>query len=206
MNFLQDIAALDAIYGPPVETSLTKVADHLTPQYSRWINAAKFCVLSTVGPEGADGTPRGDDGPVVAIGDPKTLLLPDWAGNNRNDSLRNILRDDRLSLMFMVPGSKNVVRVNGRGKITADEGMRQRFERKRMLPRTVLVVTVEEVYFQCAKAIMRSGLWGDLPKNTDLPTAGDFLQEMTNGHAGGLEYDAGYDERAKGQLWERDYS
>jgi uncharacterized protein len=205
MNSINTIADLEAIYGQPKPTSLAKVADHLTPEYDRWIKHAKFCILSTVGPEGTDATPRGDDGPVVAIKDPRTMLLPDWAGNNRCDSLRNIIRDDRLSLMFLVQGSGTVVRVNGRGKITADENLRKRFARKSMLPRTVLVVTLDEVYFQCSKAMLRSRLWGDAPDISDLPTAGDFLKAMTDGREGGAEYDAGYEERAKGILWVRDY-
>ncbi len=203
METIDNIAGLEAIYGTAMPTSLAKVADHLTPEYERWIKSARFCILSTVGPEGTDGTPRGDDGPVVAIKDSHTLLLPDWAGNNRNDSLRNIIRDDRLSLLFMVQGSNNVVRVNGRGKITADEGLRTQFERKGMRPRTVLVVTLNEVYFQCAKAMMRARLWGEIPDNTDLPTAGDFLKAMTKGREGGAQYDAGYEARAETQFWQR---
>ncbi|NOX73322.1 MAG: pyridoxamine 5'-phosphate oxidase family protein [Alphaproteobacteria bacterium] len=203
MDHIDNIADLEAIYGAPMPTSLAKVADHLTPEYARWIKAARFCILSTIGPEGTDGTPRGDDGPVVAIQDARTLLLPDWAGNNRNDSLRNIIRDSRLSLLFMVQGSNNVVRVNGRGKITTDEGLRAQFERKGMLPRTVLVVTLDEVYFQCAKALLRADLWGEVPDNPGLPTAGDFLKAMTQGREGGAEYDAGYEARAKRQLWVR---
>jgi len=162
MKYINTTEELEAIYGKPVPTSLSKVADHLTAEYGRWVAASKFCVLSTVGPEGTDATPRGDDGPVVAIQDPKTLLLPDWAGNNRCDSLRNIVRDDRLSLMFMVSGSNNVVRVNGRGKVTTDGEMLGRFVRQGRQPKSVLVVTLEEVYFQCAKALMRSKLWGEL--------------------------------------------
>jgi PPOX class probable FMN-dependent enzyme len=205
MNDRKDMADLTAIYGAPVPTSLTKVADHLTPEYSRWIAASKFCVLTTVGPEGTDGTPRGDDGPVAVEQDPKTLLMPDWAGNHRIDSLRNSLRDDRLSLMFMVQGSTNVTRVNGHGKITADDALRSRFARNGKLPRTVLVITIDEVYFQCAKAVMRAGLWGEQPDLSDLPTAGDFLKAMTKGREGGADYDAGYEARAKTQLWVREY-
>jgi uncharacterized protein len=198
-EFLQDMAALEAIYGTPGPTSLAKVADHLTPVYDRFVAASRFCILSTIGPEGTDATPRGEDGPVVTKLDDRRLLLPDWAGNNRIDSLRNILRDDRLSLMFLVPGADNVVRINGRGRITADEGLRQRFERNGKLPRTVLLVEIAEVYFQCAKAVLRSGLWnGESP---DVPTAGDMLKEMTKGEHGGAGYDRAYPERAKQQLW-----
>ncbi len=120
MEFITTLPALEALYGTPGEASLAKVARRMTPAYRAWIARARFCILSTVGPEGTDASPRGDDGPVVAEIDPGTLALPDWRGNERIDSLRNIVRDPRASLMFLVPGSNNVVRVNGRARVTAD--------------------------------------------------------------------------------------
>ena len=110
---VRDIAALEALYGTPGKASLIKVRDRLTPTYRAWIMASRLCVVSTIGPNGTDGSPRGDDGPVVQELDPQTVLMPDWRGNNRMDTLRNIVADGRISLMFMVPGSNNVVRVNG---------------------------------------------------------------------------------------------
>lgn len=205
MKYLSDISELETIYGVAVPASKSKVADHLTPEYHRWIENSKFCVLSTVGPEGTDGTPRGDDGPVVRIENAKTLMMPDWAGNNRIDSLRNILRDPRCSLMFMVQGSTTVVRVNGQARITDDANLRASFMRKSMQPRAVVEVVIDEVYFQCSKAMMRSRFWDGRPDISDLPTAGDFLRAMTGGKQGGAAYDAAYPERAKTQLWERDY-
>ncbi len=205
MKYLTNTDELEENYGPPVPASLSKVADHLTPSYSKWIDTARFCVLTTVGPEGTDASPRGEIGPVVSQQDEKTLLMPDWAGNNRIDSLRNIVRDNRISLMFMIPGEKNIVRVNGTGKITADEGLRREFSKNEKLPRTVLVITLQEVYFQCAKAIMRSELWADEQEKNNVPTAGDFLKEMTSGKQGGAGYDAVYESRAANQLWARSY-
>lgn len=201
-EYFSELSQLEAIYQAPVPASLTKVADHLTPQYRRWVEAAKFCVLSTVGPEGTDGTPRGDDGPVVMVRDAQTLLMPDWAGNNRIDSLRNIVRDPRCSLMFLIAQENNVVRINGTCQITADQELRQRFAKGQKLPRTVLVFTIAEVYFQCAKALMRSALW-QADTRPDIPTAGDFLKELSKGAEGGAAYDAVYEERAKAQFWER---
>ena len=195
---ISDIAALEALYGEPNPRSLEKVADRITPLYREWIEASRFVVLSTVGPEGTDASPRGDDGPVVRVADEGTLLLPDWRGNDRIDSLRNIVRDGRVSLMFLVPGSQNVVRVNGRGSVTVDEGLCASFEKGGRRPRTVVAVAVGEVYFQCAKAIMRSGLWegGDVK----VPSAGDFLREATEGFDG-AGYDAGYPAYARKRMW-----
>lgn len=120
MEFIETEAALAALYGSPGEAALAKVARRMTPLYRAWIGRSRFCVLSTVGPEGTDASPRGDGGPVVLELDAGTLALPDWRGNERIDSLRNVVRDPRVSLMFFVPGSDNVVRVNGRGRVTAD--------------------------------------------------------------------------------------
>ena len=198
MGTITDIAELEGLYGDASPISLTKVVTALTPLYRQWIGAAKFVVLSTVGPEGTDGTPRGDDGPVVRIADDRTLMLPDWMGNNRIDSLRNIVRDGRVSLMFMVPGSNNVVRVNGTAVVTADADVTGSFEKAGKRPRSVVVVTIGEVYFQCAKALMRSALWsGEAPK---VPTAGQFVRErQADFDAEG--YDTGYAEYAKPRMW-----
>lgn len=201
MTPIPDLAALEALYGTPGGASTEKVSDHLTETYRAWIAASRFCVLSTVGPEGTDASPRGDDGPVVAIEGPRRLLLPDWHGNNRIDSLRNILRDPRLSLMFFVPGSNNVVRVNGRGFLTAEEGALARFERGGKRPRSVIVIDIDEVYFQCARAMMRAELWRARDESAGLPSAGDMLREASQGTEGGAEYDAAWAGRAEKTMW-----
>jgi PPOX class probable FMN-dependent enzyme len=199
MQTIDDIETLEALYGAPSGTALAKVAKGLTPLYRRWIDASRFCVLSTVGPEGTDATPRGDDGPVVRIVDERTLWMPDWRGNNRLDALRNIVRDGRVSLMFLVPGSNNVVRVNGRAAVSADAALTGSFERRGRHPRTVLVIHVEEIYFQCAKAIMRAGLWSgvDVPP---VPTAGAFIREMDNTFDA-ESYDLTYETDARPKMW-----
>ncbi|WP_299698610.1 pyridoxamine 5'-phosphate oxidase family protein [uncultured Tateyamaria sp.] len=200
MEFIEDIPALEALYGTPGQPSLRKVADHLTPLYAEWIAASRFVVLTTVGPDGTDGSPRGDDGPVVLQLDPKTLALPDWRGNQRLDSLRNIVEDGRVSLMFMVPGSNTVVRVNGEARLTADDGLRQQFEQKGRHPATVVVIRVGEVYTQCARALIRSGLW--LRDDAEgLPTPGEILAEVSQGDEGGASYDAAWPERAARTMW-----
>lgn len=201
MDKVTDIAALEALYGAPGAPSLRKVATQMTPLYRQWIMASKLCVLSTVGPQGADGSPRGDDGPVVMELDPKTLAMPDWRGNNRLDSLRNIVEDGRVSLMFMVPGSNNVVRVNGQAFLTDDAEMRARFEKKGRQPATVIIIEIGEVYTQCARALMRAGTWSGEDQSAGLPTVGEILAEMTSGEEGGEPYDDAWGARAAKTMW-----
>jgi PPOX class probable FMN-dependent enzyme len=195
------IAELESHYGTPADMSFRKVADRMVPVYRRWIMASRFVVLTTVGPEGTDGSPRGDDGPVVLELDDRTLAMPDWKGNDRIDSLRNIVADGRVSLMFMVPGSANVVRVNGRAHVTADARMIARFQRGGKSPRSVIVIKIGEIYFQCARALMRSRLWTAGDESADLPKPGEILADLTNGRAGGSDYDAKWPARARDSLW-----
>ena len=200
MNTIQSIEALEALYQPAVPTSLSKVVSTITPLYKRWIEASRFAILSTVGPEGTDASPRGDDGPVVTLRDDRTLLMPDWRGNNRLDSLRNIVRDPRVSLMFMVPGSTNVVRVNGTAVLTDDPELCASFEKAGKQPKTVIVVTTKELYFQCAKAVLRSRLWTSEDESQGLPTAGDFIKAFQADFEA-RDYDENYAERAKARMW-----
>ncbi|MEO0905836.1 MAG: pyridoxamine 5'-phosphate oxidase family protein, partial [Pseudomonadota bacterium] len=183
------MAALEALYGTPGKASLIKVASQLTPLYRKWIMAARLCIVSTVGPDGTDGSPRGDDGPVVQELDAKTLLLPDWRGNNRIDTLRNVVRDGRISLMFMVPGSNNVIRVNGTAVVSLAPDLLARFAHKGRQPRSVVVITIAEVYSQCARALMRARTWSADDESTDLPTVGDLLAEQEAAFDGAA-YDA----------------
>jgi PPOX class probable FMN-dependent enzyme len=201
MEFITDIAALEATYGRPGEASLVKVAPMLTPTYRAWIMRSRLCVLSTVGPEGVDGSPRGDDGPVVQELDAKTLCLPDWRGNNRMDSLRNIVRDPRVALMFIIPGSNNVVRVNGTAQVTIDPELRARFARDGKLPRSIVVISVAEVYSQCARALMRAEIWSGDDKSAGLPSVGEMLNEMTSGAFDGAAYDEEWADRAARTMW-----
>ncbi|QFS84444.1 Pyridoxamine 5'-phosphate oxidase [Roseivivax sp. THAF40] len=200
MQKIDSIAALEALYEAPVPASLGKVMTKLGPAHRQWIEAARFCVLSTVGPEGNDGSPRGDDGPVVQIADDHTLLMPDWQGNNRLDSLRNIVRDPRVALMFMVPGCKTILRVNGTAFLTDDPAMRERFAQRGKHPKCVIVIEIAEAYGQCPKSIMRSGLWsrddGDM-----VPSMGTLIAEASDGAMGGAAHDDGYEERAQPRMW-----
>ena len=200
MQAIESIEALEAHYGKVSPLALNKVCDHITVLYQRWIEASRFMILSTVGPGGTDASPRGDSEEVVRIVDAKTLWLPDWKGNNRLDSLKNIVEDGRLSLMFMVPGSDTVVRINGEAIVTADDDITGAVERDGKVPCTVTVITVSEVYFQCAKALMRSGLWQAGDASTKIPTAGEFLHEQAPEFAA-ASYDKGYPQYAKERLW-----
>lgn len=200
MEYVKDVASLEEIYGAPGSASINKVAHHLTPLYWDWISASRFCVISTVGPNGTDGSPRGDDGPVVRMQDVTTLLMPDWRGNNRMDTLRNIVADGRISLMFFVPGNNTVIRVNGTAKITVDDDVRQSFDMRGKHPRSVIVISVGEVYTQCARALLRSELWtAKGPRG--LPTAGEILAEQTSGQEGGKPYDDAWGARAAKTMW-----
>ena len=200
METIESVAALEALYGTPSEAALVKVTDHLTPAYRDWIAQSRFVVLSTVGPEGVDGSPRGDAGPVVEIADARRLYLPDWRGNNRIDTLRNIVRDPRVALMFFVAGSNNVIRVNGRAVVTAEATLVERFEQQGKHPRSVIVVTIEEVYSQCARALMRAGLWTGGDQAQGLPSVGDMLADAKAGFDGAT-YDADWAARAKTSMW-----
>ena len=200
MRRLENLTQLEALYGDPVPTSLSKVAPRLTPLYRRWIEGARFCILSTVGPEGVHGSPRGDDGPVVRVADAATLLMPDWRGNNRLDCLRDIVQDGLVALLFLVPGSGTTVRVNGRAWLTDDADLRASFTRRGKHPATVIVIEVAEVYTQCAKALMRSDLWNRNDADS-VPTVGEILADMTRGEIDAADYDMHYTERAQPRMW-----
>ena len=200
MNWIKDLVSLEGHYGTSGDASLRKVATQMTPLYRKWIMASRLCVLSTVGPDGTDGSPRGDDGSVVKELDEHTLAMPDWRGNNRLDSLRNIVVDGRVSLMFVIPGSNNVVRVNGIARLTDDVELQAQFERNNILPATVIVIKIVEIYSQCASAFMRTGTWSR-DDARGLPTVGEILAEMTDGEVGGLTYDAEWCGRAAKTMW-----
>jgi len=182
MKIISTVEELSEIYaGGLSQASVAKVTKALTPPYRQMIEASPFMALATVGPEGLDCSPRGDIGGVVRIIDDKTIHLPDWRGNNRVDSLLNIVRDPRLALMFLVPGSNTTMRINGHGVVSNDESLLSSFEMDGKHPRTVVVITIDEVYFQCARALMRSQLWN--PENfvdpASLPTPGMMLKVAT---------------------------
>ena len=200
IEYLQTIEGLEALYGDAAPASLRKVVDRITPKYWQWISASRFCVLTTVGPAGTDGSPRGDDGPTVIALDEHTLAMPDWRGNNRLDSLRNIVEDGRVSLLFLIGGENFAVRVNGIARLSADDKLRALFEKDGHIPKTVIMIKVVEIYSQCSRALMRSGLWSQT-RPADLPTAGDLLKEASHGDLGSPEYDGDQAKRSLNTLW-----
>ena len=203
MARITTVEQLEALYGAPSEPAIAKVAHHVTPHYRALIEASPFAALATAGPEGLDCSPRGDVPGFVRVHDPRTLMMPDRRGNNRVDSLRNIVRDPRVALMFLIPGSGNALRVNGHAHLDDDPALLDTFVMEGKAPRSVTVIDVNEIYFQCARAIIRAGLWNAAaqvdPKS--LPTSGQILAEMTRGRVGGDSYDSTWAARAKETMW-----
>src|SRR5438132_7653542 len=191
MSIIGTIEELEAIYGHPNDASTVKVANRVTPPYRILIEKSPFAALATSGPEGLDCSPRGDPPGFIRMHDEKTPMMPDRRGNNRCDSLRNIVRDPRIALMFLVPGSGTTLRINGRAQLSADPGLLASFEMAGKAPRTVVVMTVDEIYFQCARAIVRSDLWNPdkLVDPKTLPTPGQLLADMSENTVGGGKYD-----------------
>jgi uncharacterized protein len=196
-------AELEAIYGEPVPNSLIKEIDRISDHYRAFIEAAPFVVMATSGPGGLDCTPRGDPPGFVRVHDRKTLLLPDRRGNNRIDSLRNLVADPRIALLFLIPGVGETLRVNGRAEITVDPALCQSFAMEGKLPRSVVVVTAERVYFQCPKALVRSHLW-DPERHLErrrLPSSGEILAALRPGEIDAAAHDRAYPQRLKETIY-----
>lgn len=202
-ELLESVEALEAIYDAPGRASLAKETQSLIPEYRRYVEASPFCVIATVGPEGLDCSPRGDRPGFVRIADDRTLMMPDRRGNNRLDSLKNLIRDPRVALLFLVPGHDTCLRVNGHAGITADKDLTESFEIDGKAPRTVLVVETRAVYFQCARALVRSRLWDEDSRvdPASLPTAGEMLAAVSDNEIGGPDYDVEWRNRGLRTLW-----
>jgi uncharacterized protein len=194
---------LHALYGEVVPTAITKELDHLTSHYRRFIEVSPFVVLATSGDEGLDCSPRGDPNGFVRIVDDRTLMIPDRRGNNRLDTLRNIVRDPRVALLFLLPGINETFRVNGRAVLSTNEELRASFAMGEKVPACVIVITIESAYTQCPKALVRSRLWDaerHLPKDA-VPSSGERLETMTSGAIKAAEYDAAYPDRMKQTIY-----
>ncbi|MBN9516824.1 MAG: pyridoxamine 5'-phosphate oxidase family protein [Alphaproteobacteria bacterium] len=202
-DILKTEAQLEAIYGKPAEAATVKEVNWITPHYRAYIEAAPYAALATSGPEGLDCSPRGDKPGFVRVHDEKTLMLPDRRGNNRIDSLRNIVRDPKVALLFMIPGIGNTLRVNGRAHLSVESGLLESFAVEEKAPRSVTVIEVDAVYFQCARALVRSELWNPErhvdPKS--LPSAGQILAALSQDRVGGEKYDREWPGRAAATMW-----
>jgi uncharacterized protein len=197
------LEALEALYDKPHGPAVVKEVDHVNAHYQKFIEAAPFFALATSGPDGLDCSPRGDAPGFVRVADPKTLLIPDRRGNNRIDSLRNIISDPRVALLFLIPGVGETIRVMGRAGISTDPALTQSFLVNGKAPRTVIVVAVERVFYQCTKAVVRSKLW-DAALHMDrksLPSAGTILAAISGGKVGGPEHDRAQPQRINETLY-----
>jgi PPOX class probable FMN-dependent enzyme len=202
-HLVTSVEALEKIYGEPYGPSIAKETDRITAHYRTFIEAAPFFALASAGAGGLDCSPRGDAPGFVRVHDEKTLLIPDRRGNNRIDTLRNILADPRVALLFLIPGCGETIRVTGRASISNDPALTQSFIVEGKAPRTVLIVSVDAVFYQCAKAVVRSKLW-DASRHVDrksLPSAGAILADLTGGKLGGPEHDRTAPERLKATIY-----
>ena len=194
---------LEALYDKAIGPSIAKEIDHISDHYRAFIEKAPFFVLATSGPGGMDCSPRGDPAGFVRVLDRKRVLIPDRRGNNRLDSLRNLVEDPRVSLLFLIPGVNETLRINGRARIIVDGALAASFAINDKTPKILLEVTADRVYYQCAKALIRSRLWASeaqLPRSA-LPSTGQILEEITNKEINGAEHDKGYPERLKHTIY-----
>ena len=200
---ITSIEQLQALYGEPYGPAVAKEIDHIAPSYRKLIEAAPFVAIATAGPEGLDCSPKGDAPGFVHILDDKTLALPDRPGNNRIDGFRNILRNPYIALLFLIPGVGETLRVNGRAEISVDPQLMQSFAVNGKLPRSVMIVRIDTIFFHCSKAIVRSKLWDEATKieRTSLPSTGSIIADVSKGKLGGEAYDRAAPERIKAQLY-----
>lgn len=197
------VEELTNLYDDAGEASIKKEVSYLHPHYQAIINASPFAVLATSGEDGLDVSPRGDAAGFVKIQDEKTLIIPDRRGNNRLDSLRNIIQDSRMALLFLVPGLGETLRVNGQASISTDPELLKQFIVNEKPPKTVLIIHVEAAFFQCSRAIHRSGLWkpNQEANKQIIPTPGKILADLSNATIDGEKYDRELPERIKSTLY-----
>ncbi len=202
-QMIATIEDLEALYGAPAGASILKETDRLHPVYAALVKAAPFVILATSGPGGLDASPRGDQPGFVEVADEKTLLMPDRRGNNRLDSLRNIVADPRVGLLFLIPGVGETLRINGRAEISVAPSLIERFIVDGKAPKSVLVIHIDAVYFQCSKAVVRSGLWRaeSHVSRSSLPSAGEILAALSQAGFDGGAYDEALEMRVKATLY-----
>ncbi|MBM3527975.1 MAG: pyridoxamine 5'-phosphate oxidase family protein [Alphaproteobacteria bacterium] len=174
-------ADLGALYGTGSEASLVKEVGYVHPHYRKFIDASPYFIIASVGPGGMDASPRGDPAGFVIVEDERTLLIPDRRGNNRVDTLRNLVADPRIGLLFLIPGISECLRVNGKAAISVAPSLLSRFAMNGKPPRSVLVVAVKAVYFQCPRASVRADLWNPAKfvDRSSLPSNGTILADLS---------------------------
>src|SRR3954471_15108017 len=200
---ISDLATLEQLYGKAAGPAVEKETRYIHPHYRALIAASPFAVAATCGRDGMHASPRGDPAGFIAVQDEKTLLVPDGRGNNRIDSMRNILTNPHVALIFLIPGCGETLRVNGRAYISTAPALLERFVMADKLPRSVIVVEVDTVFFQCSKAIMRSKLW-DASRHVDrksFPSTGTILADVSNSRIVAEDYDKAAPERLKATLY-----
>ena len=181
MSQITDIAALRALYPPAGVRSLQKQLAHIDPHAHRFISLSPFVLLASANPDGlVDVSPRGGPAGFVQVLGDHTLILPDWPGNNRLDSLMNIIKTGEVGLLFLIPGVDETLRVNGPAQVRTDSDLLGLFNERGKQPTTVLHVQVRELYLHCAKALMRSALWSDEARQprSVLPTMGEMIRDQ----------------------------
>jgi len=195
-------AELEALYGLPSGAAVFKEIEHISDHYRRFIEVSPFVIVATSGPEGLDCTPRGDPAGFVRVVDQRTVMLPDRRGNNRLDTLRNLVRDPRIALLFLIPGIGRTLRINGRAAITTDPALCASFTMEGKAPRSVIVVTAERVYTQCPKALVRSKLWDPALhlKESALPSSGEMIKAL-QADFDAESYDRNYPQRLKETIY-----
>ena len=203
MHRITTLEELDSLYGEPVPAAITKEIDYISDHDKVFIYKAPFVVVATVGPEGMDCSPRCDPAGFVRVRDRKTVLIPDRRGNNRVDTLRNLVRDPRIALLFMIPGIGQTLRIDGRAEIVIEPELNASFAMNGKLPKCVLVVTADRVYTQCPKALVRSRLWSADAQiaRSELPSPGEMIAALSKGTINGEDYDAAYPQRLKETIY-----
>ena len=181
MTIIDDITEIRSIYGEPMERSVKKQLPRLEKHSRAFIALSPFLVMATTDPSGrCDASPKGDAPGFVEVIDDETLLIPDRLGNNRIDSISNLLSSPGIGLIFFVPGLRETLRVNGRARITAEPALLEPLAVQGKVPRSGILVTAEEVYFHCGKALIRSDLWNPekMRKISDFPSLGRIIAEQ----------------------------
>jgi uncharacterized protein len=192
---IRDEAELAEMYGPALERSVRKQLDHLDDLCRAFIAASPMVIVGSQGPTAADNSPRGDVAGFVKVADDHTLLIPDRRGNNRLDTLHNLVRNPKVGLLFLVPGVTETFRINGEAVISRDPSLTDQFVMQGKAPRTVIVVTVKEAYIQCSRALVRSDIWN--PAKHALPGSVPSMGTVMAKHTCGFVDAKAFDEEAK---------